>query len=177
MTTGEITTEVMNKIVFKTEWFEVIQSSIKQFKKPYYTIKTNDAVVILALTKNKEVILVKQYRPAFKSYILELPSGGKNSQELFSKTAERELYEETGYQSSRVVSLGNDFPIMSDRITRKVNFFVAFECEKNQNTISEKDIETILVDQSSFEELIKKNEFKHIAGITAFALAKWHNYL
>lgn len=167
----------MSKIVFKTEWFRVIESTVKQFNKPYHIIETDDGVVILAITKNKEVVLVKQYRPALKSYALELPSGGKDISESALYAATRELYEETGYKSSHFILLGSNFSIMANRITGKNNFFLALETEKDESHIPEKNIETVLIKQSDFENLIKKGKFHHTAGLAILALAKWHNYL
>lgn len=167
----------MSNIVFKTHWFQVIQNSVKQFKEPYYTIKTNDGVVIFALTKNKEVILVKQYRPAYKSYTLEFPSGNKDRNESALKAAKRELYEETGYKSFKIKLLGNNFSIMDNRITAKNNFFLALETEKDDRYTREENIETVLIHLSDFENLIKKGQFRHTAGIATFALAKLNNYL
>ena len=167
----------MSRIVFKTEWFRVIEHTVKQFHKPYYTIETGDGVVVLAITKNKEVVLVKQYRPASGSYTLELPSGAKDDAEPAINAAKRELYEEAGYTSAHFKLLGNNFSVMENRITGRNNFFLALEAKKDGNHVPEKNIETLLVSLTEFEHLIKTGTFHHTAGVAVLALAKLHNYI
>ncbi|MEI7741991.1 MAG: NUDIX hydrolase [bacterium] len=55
------------------------------------------AVCVLALTKNGNVILAKQYRPGPEKKLLEMPGGGVEKDENPLEAAKRELLEETGY--------------------------------------------------------------------------------
>ncbi len=64
------------------------------------------AVCVAALTKNKEIILVKQYRYAISNLILELPAGKLEKGELPLIAAKRELTEETGIIGEDFKSLG-----------------------------------------------------------------------
>jgi ADP-ribose pyrophosphatase len=67
------------------------------------------AVVIIALDEAGEVALVRQYRHAIKSYLLELPAGGLEPGEEPLATAQRELREEVGVEAARWTSLGHFF--------------------------------------------------------------------
>lgn len=167
----------MSKVVFQTDWFRVIQNNLKDFHKPYYTIETGDGVVVLALTKNKEIVLVRQYRPPSRSWTLELPSGAKGEKEPALKAAKRELFEETGYTSTRFHLLSRNLAIMENRIVGRNSFFLALDAQKNGAHAPEKNMHTVLVRQSDFEDLIKTGKFRHTAGIAALALAKLHSYL
>ncbi|PHM09814.1 hypothetical protein [Nostoc sp. 'Peltigera malacea cyanobiont' DB3992] len=51
---------------------------------PYYVLEYPTWVNVVALTKNQEVILVKQYRHALKKTILELPSGAVETEDIFT---------------------------------------------------------------------------------------------
>ena len=64
----------------------------------FYVKKEGPAVGILALTKNNEVILVKQFRPGPNEVLDELPGGYVDKDETPEQAAERELLEETGYK-------------------------------------------------------------------------------
>jgi ADP-ribose pyrophosphatase len=61
-------------------------------------------VVIVAVTSERKVLLVEQFRPPVNAKVIELPAGlagdvqGSESEELV-EAAKRELMEETGYQA------------------------------------------------------------------------------
>ncbi len=57
------------------------------------------AVVIIPLLSDKEIIMLKQYRPGPQDWILELPAGTLEKGEDPREAASRELIEETGYRA------------------------------------------------------------------------------
>lgn len=63
----------------------------------YYLVENGQAVAMLALTNNNEVILTKQYRPGPDKILMELPGGLIQVNESPEAAALRELEEETGY--------------------------------------------------------------------------------
>jgi 8-oxo-dGTP pyrophosphatase MutT (NUDIX family) len=99
----------------------------------YYVMDFPDWVNILPITKNGEVILVKQYRHASKREHLEVPGGSMDPslQESFLEGARREMLEETGYDSKNIVSIGSHFPNPALQSNR-MHTFIAFDCEKVQ---------------------------------------------
>lgn len=65
-------------------------------------VKHPGAVAIIALTKEKELILVEQYRKPLEQSILEIPAGKIEPNEDPEVTALRELEEETGYTTKKL---------------------------------------------------------------------------
>ena len=66
------------------------------------------AVAVVPLTKDNEVVCVRQYRYALGRVALEIPAGKLDSpNEDHLEAALRELREETGYTPGRVVSIGD----------------------------------------------------------------------
>ncbi len=65
-----------------------------------------DAVVILPKCGDACWHLIRQYRFAVGSYILEAPAGKLEEGEFPVETAHRELIEETGYQAGDMVEKG-----------------------------------------------------------------------
>src|SRR5688572_29216069 len=65
------------------------------------------SVVVIPLTDNGEVILVKQYRAALGRSIWELPAGSLKRGEVIEKAAIRECHEEIGFIPAHLEPLGS----------------------------------------------------------------------
>lgn len=63
-------------------------------------------VAVLPVLSSGHIALILNYRHASRSWALELPRGGKQSQETSEQTAARELKEETGLVASSIEFLG-----------------------------------------------------------------------
>jgi len=119
--------------------------------------KEKSVICVLALTKDKKVILAKQFRPGPNEIILELPGGGIEKGEILEPAMERELLEETGYRGSAKL-IAETFDCAYS--TRRRHCFVATDCEKvaePQNTSSE-ICETVLLTLSEFRDLLRNGK-------------------
>lgn len=68
------------------------------------------AAVVLPVTRNRNVVLIRQYRYAADEFLLEVPAGTIDPGEEPVETARRELVEETGYFPHRLEKLAEFFP-------------------------------------------------------------------
>jgi ADP-ribose pyrophosphatase len=66
--------------------------------------------IMVAVTDEGKVLMVRQYRKAFEKALLELPAGKRDPGEVPEVTAARELREETGYTASSVKPLVSFYP-------------------------------------------------------------------
>jgi ADP-ribose pyrophosphatase len=73
-------------------------------------IRHPGSVVIIPITAQNEIILVRQYRPAIGRWAWELPAGGLKPGEDAAHAARRECQEETGQVPSQLESMGSYFP-------------------------------------------------------------------
>lgn len=96
-----------------------------------YVIRPHSSgvVVIVAITPERELILVEQHRVAVHSSVIELPAGlvgdtSALSGEAMETAARRELIEETGYEAERMVELAQG-PIAVGVSSEVVAFFHA----------------------------------------------------
>ncbi len=63
----------------------------------WYYVDTPPSVMVVPVTANGDLVLVRQYRHNLKSYALEFPAGTANHDEGLAHAAARELEEETGF--------------------------------------------------------------------------------
>ncbi len=68
---------------------------------------TSAAVVVVAITERRQLVLVEQYRIPLNSRVIELPAGlvgdlAESKEEDLMEAAHRELFEETGYEAARL---------------------------------------------------------------------------
>jgi ADP-ribose pyrophosphatase len=114
--TGRMTSKV-------SPWVELVAREVEfspgARPQVYHSIATFDFVVVLALTRDGRIPLVRQYRPAVEGFTLEFPGGMIEAGEDPAHTAARELWEETGLPSEQVHPLGvnkNDAGRLGNRV-------------------------------------------------------------
>jgi ADP-ribose pyrophosphatase len=74
------------------------------------TVRHRPSVVLLPMTDDEHVVLVRQYRHSVRRELWELPAGGVNPGESAEQAAARECEEETALVPGRVERLRGLFP-------------------------------------------------------------------
>jgi len=87
-------------------------------------IRHPGSVVIVPVTGDGGIVLVRQYRPALGRWAWELPAGSLKPGEDVRRAAIRECHEEIGLLPSRLEPLGSFYPTPG-YCDEKMNFFVA----------------------------------------------------
>ena len=77
---------------------------------PREYIRHPGGVGVVALTEDKEVLLVRQYRYPYAEILTEIPAGKRDPGEEPLVTGMRELEEETGYRAATYTPLGTMYP-------------------------------------------------------------------
>ena len=162
--------------VFRTEWFSIEQESFDHIEslqgKPYYRINSPDGIIILAMTETGEIILLKQFRPAFDQHTLEFPSGSIDESESPQEAVGRELYEETGYVCRNIQFLGSG-RIMMNRHNSREFAFLGTGAVRDPKFEGTKEFEVVLVTLADFKELVLSGQFEQFAALTLLVLADW----
>ncbi len=132
---------------FKKRYFKTLKGKTEYWEYVERKTISTTFVAIFALTKNKEIILEKNYRVPFEDYIIELPAGlcdKKGESEI--KTAERELLEETGYMSKKMTFIFKG-PVLSGTAKEEMSLYFAPEAEliAKPDTEDAEEIEIIKV--------------------------------
>jgi ADP-ribose pyrophosphatase len=169
-----MTSNNATEIVFETPWIEIEREYFDDEKsldgKPFYRLVVPDGVMILAITRDDEIVVVKQFRPALKQMTMELPAGFVEKGEDPRETAIRELYEETGYRCADMRPLGIG-RIMMSRCSAVQHSFVGVNAKKDPNFQPQEDIEVVLAIPSALPELFDKGEFQSLSAFGLMALA------
>jgi ADP-ribose pyrophosphatase len=94
------------------------------------------AAVLLPVTADRRVILIRQFRYAAGEILLEVPAGTIDPGETPEVTASRELVEETGYHAGRLEKLAEFFP-SPGILAERMHLFLATELEKRKGSPDE----------------------------------------
>jgi ADP-ribose diphosphatase len=77
----------------------------------FFVLRFPDWINIIPLTRDRRVIMVRQFRHGIEDFTLEIPGGTVDPEDPNPKfAARREMLEETGYDSARIVALGRVHP-------------------------------------------------------------------
>lgn len=131
-------------------------------------ISFSDGVCVLALTEDKQVIVIHQYRHAVEGWEYELPAGMIDEGEAPADAAKRELLEETGYQAEEWHHLGVFYP--SPGSTSEVIHLYAAEKVTQIAAPSlddSEEVEMSIMGWNQLQTLIKEGEFRHGGGLAA----------
>ena len=111
-----------------------------------------NAVVILAVDDDGNVLFVRQYRKAPEVELLELPAGVMDPGEMDPlKSAQRELREETGYAAGELIPLGS-FYSAPGTMTELLYCFLARHL--TYDPLPADDDERIELERMSFAEAV-----------------------
>ncbi|HOU45659.1 MAG TPA: NUDIX hydrolase [Candidatus Pacearchaeota archaeon] len=130
---------------------------------------TGDFIVILALDKQNRVIVIPEFYEAPNTMVKHLITGLIEKGDSPIKTAHKELLEETGYKSDKMVYLGENYHSMRNSFD-KCHIFLALECEKSKTPETEEFEsigEPILMKLPEFIEFIKDQKLSGIPDIAA----------
>lgn len=128
-------------------------------------VEHTEASAILAITNEKKIVLVKQYRIAVNKELKEIPAGLIDHNETPEQAALRELEEETGYKAKNIQKITSAYT-SAGFSNEKIHLFLAWNLLKGKMNLDEG--EKITVEEHPIEqidELLKECEdFKTIAA-------------
>jgi ADP-ribose pyrophosphatase len=162
--------------LFETPYFALRSDRLRlpdgTVKDPYYVIERPDAAIIFPLTKEGEVVLVRQYRPPLERMELGLPAGLVEEGEKPEAAARRELLEETGYSGDEWEALGAlaSSPSLKDNWA---HLFLASGVEKTSAPDPDEHelVETVKVRVGDLLGLIQDGQIVSSSGVAAIMLA------
>ena len=137
-------------------------------------IRHPGGALVIPVTTEGTLVLVKQYRFAVQRRLYEFPAGTLEVGEDALETVQREIQEETGYKSETWKKLGEFFlaPGYSDEV---IYAFLATDATIVENPPAQdddEDIETILMTVEEVEAAIYAGDIADSKSISSFMLAR-----
>lgn len=167
-----------SKFVLDEKWYRVRRDTVEispgRVIDDYFLSVFNDIALVLAVTSNGDVPLVRQYKHGVREIITELPAGYINDEEEPLEAAKRELKEETGYVSSNWQSLGYFYKNSTKSEGNNVHIYLAHDaqCTDAQSLDENEDIEVHVHPFHKVLDMAESGELQGADSALAVLLAK-----
>lgn len=160
--------------IFRTKFFTVKDIDLKSSKGKvtYQIIEKRNTALVVPVTENHEVILVREYFPAINEYSLSLPKGAIEESDDALKTANKELQEEIGMKASKIEELGL-LTMSPGYLTQKTHVFLAQDLIRSRLKGDElEEIEVLTYPFGKIDTLILTGKITEARVVAALYLAR-----
>lgn len=143
----------------------------------YFVVEFPTWIHVVAITSDRQMVLVKQYRHAAQEVFYEVPGGSLDPRlnENPLEAAQRELREETGYTSENWLELGaySPNPALQNNL---IVTFLARDCAQTKSPEPDafEDIEIVLRPVDEVYKDLVAGEFKHALMMSTLIMAQRH---
>ncbi len=136
---------IKREIVYKGKIFDVAEDTIEIEKgrmTKWDLVLHNGATAIVPITKEENIVLVRQYRNASNKEVLEIPAGKLEKGEDPLGCARRELEEETGFEAGHIEKICSMFSAIGFS-NEKLHLFIATDLKRGQQSLDEDEMITL----------------------------------
>ena len=140
--------------------------------KKYQIVEKSDGIMVVPITNDNELILIREYHAAIDETHLGLVKGRVEEDLTPQENANKELQEEVGYKAHTMHELGV-LTVSPGYLTQKTHIFLAQDLEESKlDGDEEEEMEIVLHPFDRFEELIEQKKIVEARMIAALFLAK-----
>ena len=153
--------------VFKTGFVEGRHPRVGT--KRYSIIEAVDWVNVIALTRDDQVVLIKQYRVGVEKVCLEIPGGMVDPGEDPETAAKRELVEETGYTAKTWHHLATLAPNPA-LFTNYLHSYLALDAERTheQKLEGSEVVNVRTMPLENVSRILRRGDIEHALVVAAF---------
>lgn len=104
---------VSKSVIHKNPWWQYCHDKIELpsgKQGDYYYVLTEGSSMVVPVTEDEKLILVRQYRYTGNRDSIEFPCGGLKQGMTYDEAARNELVEETGYAAGKLEAVGDYNP-------------------------------------------------------------------
>ncbi len=134
-------------------------------------VEHSEAVCIVPVDEDNNVILVSQYRKPVEESLLEVPAGGVEKGEVSEEAVLRELQEETGYTSDRLQHLSS-FWTTPGFCTELMHAYLATGLRPSDLPQDEdEEVRVVKVPLDKIPDMIRRGEIRDAKSIASLLMA------
>lgn len=166
--------KVRSRTVFENPWIRLekheleVRSSGHKFSYTY--LCSPPSVMVIAVTAERKIVLVEQYRYPRREFAYELPGGGTKGHPP-RRAAREELEEETGYRARSWKKVG-DFVVYTGLADEICHVFLASGLRPGKQKLeATESIRVHEVSHRRLKAMIRKGEFRDGMGLAALGIA------
>lgn len=139
-----------------------------------FTVTTlEDVSLIIPITPDKKIIMIKQFKPGAGEVTIEFPGGRLKPGENYLAGAKTELMEETGMMSEEFIELGETVTFPTKGSERIMNYLSLNTVKtSDQNLDEHEDIQILEFTPAEINQMIIVGEINTAPSITLWYLAK-----
>jgi len=170
--------EIVNKKVIAQTGAFIVEALDLRFsngvERKYQRLRKGgrEAVIIVALSDNDEIMLVREYCAGFHEVRLSLPKGTVDLGETLEDAARRELSEEIGY-SAKSVNVVKELSLAPSHMGFTIHVIFATDLYPNELEGDEPEpLELVRWPVEGLPDLIESTEFSEARAIAALTLCK-----
>lgn len=135
-------------------------------------VEHNGGVALAAVTPERKMVMVRQYRKAAEKAILEVPAGKIEKDEDHRLTAERELKEETGYSAGKIEYITSFYSSIGYS-TEVIYLYYATELTPGETDFDDNEsIEILEYDLKELKEMVFSGAIEDAKTIAAILLVE-----
>ena len=142
--------------------------SAKRIKR--VVLESGDWCSIVALTPDRRIVLVRQYRFGVMAATLEIPGGSVDRNERHLDAAKRELLEETGFEARQWEYLGSSLPNTAF-LDNRIHHWLAKDAVRVADPANSEheytQVETY--PEAELAGLVHRGELEHSLGLVALS--------
>ena len=167
---------IKSRTIYQNPWIKVCEDEVIRpdgTNGIFGIVEYSPGVSILALDKDKNVYLIKEYMYAIERDDIMLPAGGVDKDETPLTAAKRELLEETGLESEEWIALGEANPLT---MVVKAPFYNFLALNVKKVSEGEKEIITLKRTLDEVVKMVEDGTISHSGAISTIFKAKLYLY-